>query len=275
MPDEDEDLLKTARVSSAAARELFGRHSRAVLALTRAILHDDAAAEDAAQEAFARAFASAETFDPARGTARTWLLAIARHAAFEVHAKRRRSPLADREKDLDAVELFDLGLAAGWGRGDPERDVAHAEQREHLARALAGLAPGDREVIVLRDLEGLSLEELAGVIGKDVAATKSRLHRARLRLVAAFHAMEEGIVAEERNVGGMRCREVLAVLSDYVDGELGPTDRARVENHLRGCAVCERFGGRFARVLERARETLGVPSTVDQAVLQSLAARLR
>jgi hypothetical protein len=117
-------------------------------------------------------------------------------------------------------------------------------------------------------------EQLARVLGVPVLAAKSRLHRARLRLVAAVRSMEEGVVAEERNVGGMRCRDVLAALGDYVDDELGMTDRARVEAHLRQCEVCERFGGHFSRVVQSAREQLGATPAIDDAVVASLLAKL-
>jgi len=248
------------------------RHGAAAFGLARHLLHDVAAAEDVTQEALLRAFSSADTFDPSRGSLRTWLLAIVRHAAFEQLRDQRRAAVP-LEPTADSEPLIELGVAAGWGV-DPERELARAEEREILARALASLAPADREVVVLRDLEGLSLDEVARVIGMEVRAAKSRLHRARLRLVAALRAIEEGVVAEERDVGGMRCRDVLAVLSDYVDDDLGPTDRVRVESHLRGCAVCERFGGRFAAVVHDVRERLGVETAVDAQVLEALVARL-
>ena len=59
------------------------------------------------------------------------------------------------------------------------------ESRAHVAAALTSLSPDDREVLLLRDVEGLSGEETAHTLGVDLAAMKSRLHRARLRLAAA------------------------------------------------------------------------------------------
>jgi anti-sigma factor RsiW len=78
----------------------------------------------------------------------------------------------------------------------------------------------------------------------------------------------------EREAGGLWCREVLAVLSDYLDGELGPAARARVEAHLAECDVCERFGGRFAESLRRLRQELTDPPAVEPEVARRLRRRL-
>lgn len=81
-------------------------------------------------------------------------------------------------------------------------------------------------------------------------------------------------MATEREVAGIRCGEVLALLSDYVDGDVHPATRARVDAHLRGCDVCERFGGRFAGVLAQVRRALGPPEPADAGVAARLARRL-
>ena len=62
-------------------------------------------------------------------------------------------------------------------------------------------------------------------------------------------------MAIEREVAGMRCGEVLAELSDYLDGELAPPRRAQVEAHLQGCDACERFGTDFATAVHALRRT--------------------
>ncbi|RMG14112.1 MAG: anti-sigma factor [Planctomycetota bacterium] len=63
----------------------------------------------------------------------------------------------------------------------------------------------------------------------------------------------------ERSVGGLRCGEVLACLADYLAGELEARVRERVEAHLAGCDVCERFGGDYARVVACLRRILAAP----------------
>lgn len=78
----------------------------------------------------------------------------------------------------------------------------------------------------------------------------------------------------EREVAGIRCGEVLERLSDYVDGELDAPTRAKVEAHVLGCELCERFGGRFAAVIQRLRRVLGRPAQTDAGVADRLAQRL-
>jgi len=75
-------------------------------------------------------------------------------------------------------------------------------------------------------------------------------------------------------VGGIRCREVLAALSSSVDGELEPGAAERIEAHVRACEQCERFGGRFSALVRALREALGAPPAVPPDVARRLRARL-
>ncbi|MDP2269956.1 MAG: zf-HC2 domain-containing protein [Archangium sp.] len=66
---------------------------------------------------------------------------------------------------------------------------------------------------------------------------------------------------ENRNIGGVTCFEVLAQLSDYVDGELSAEARVKIETHLAGCDACTRFGGEFGAVVTALRQKLKAPRT--------------
>ena len=79
---------------------------------------------------------------------------------------------------------------------------------------------------------------------------------------------------EPRLVAGLLCTDVLARLSDFVDGELSAEEVEQVLAHLRGCDWCERFGGQFVEVLAGLRETLGPPDELDPEVEARLDARL-
>lgn len=183
MPDEIADEILMSRVTSgddAAFQILVRRHRGRVYHIALAITGDAAAAEDALQETFLAMHRSAKTFG---GTAfRAWLFTIARHQALR--PRRRQQPIPVEDETLEA-----LGEAAGWG-ADDELDARSIRAR--LAGALERLAPEDREVLVMRDLEERSTQDTAAELGLTVQATKSRLHRARLRLAAELRGDGHG-----------------------------------------------------------------------------------
>lgn len=79
----------------------------------------------------------------------------------------------------------------------------------------------------------------------------------------------------ERLVAGLRCREVLEKLSDYLDGELSAGQVAQVEAHVRGCDWCERFGGQFAGSVALLKRELGAPEPLDATRARRLHEGLR
>jgi len=79
---------------------------------------------------------------------------------------------------------------------------------------------------------------------------------------------------EERVVAGMTCGQVLAVLSDFLDGELDAVKRRHVTEHLRGCDWCERFGGRFSAIIGSLRRELAEPPPLNAEVTSRLRSRI-
>lgn len=77
-----------------------------------------------------------------------------------------------------------------------------------------------------------------------------------------------------RWVGGLRCRDVLEMLTAYLDGNLGPEDEERIHAHLRGCDVCERFGGAFSEMVARMRNELLAPEPLPPETYARVRARL-
>jgi RNA polymerase sigma-70 factor (ECF subfamily) len=177
----DRELI--ARVAEGDRRAfelLIERHAAAVLRLATAV-SDPSTGEDAMQQTFLNVYQHAAGF---RGDAsvRTWLLTIARNTAFRLHGKARREEPVEQP-------LMQLGYNAGWGSDDPEAIAIAAEQEGALRNALSQLSAEDREVLILRDFEGLRGSEAAGLLGIGERALKSRLHRARLRLAVALRAL--------------------------------------------------------------------------------------
>ena len=181
-PTTDKELIsRTAEGDRRAFAELVERHAAAILRLANAVTGSPSLAEDAVQQAFLNAYRNASGF---RGDAsvRTWLLTIGRHAAHRLRVQNSRQKRVEES-------LMQLGLDAGWGSADPEAIAIAAEQRAALRAAMSRLCGDDQEVLVLRDLEGLSGSEAAEVLGISVRALKSRLHRARLRLAGSLREL--------------------------------------------------------------------------------------
>lgn len=181
MPDQDRDdvtlLRLVAEGDRAAFLQLFDRHAASLLRFGVAFCRDEAAAEDALQEAWMAVLKGAAGF---RGEvpARAWLFAIARNALRR--QKRKRAGEPDEQSSLE-----ELGERAGFGDEAASRGLAESvEDREQVTKALEALCEDERELLWLVDVEGLSLDEAAASFGLTLAATKSRLHRARLRLMA-------------------------------------------------------------------------------------------
>jgi RNA polymerase sigma-70 factor (ECF subfamily) len=179
---DDLQLVQQARDGNARAfSELVVSHRGPVFRFARRLLKDDAAAEDVLQETFLTAHRRLGTWR-GEGSFKSWLFAIARS---EVLMQRRRR--VGEPKDWEPMEsLPELGAEAGWGQAmDPQALSERLEERSHLEAALGTLDEAEREVLLLRDVEGLSGEDTATALGLTLPAMKSRLHRARLRLVAA------------------------------------------------------------------------------------------
>ena len=183
--DTDRDLLTRSAAGDSGAFESFvKRHQASVFRVLQAIASSNADAEDALQETFLAAWRSARTF---RGgeSARAWVLTIARNA---VHRQRRRRA----GEPAEFLSLDDLAFKAGWGASASDPRISTLEDRTTLERALNRLAIDDREILILRDLEGFSGDEVADVLGLSLAAMKSRLHRARLRLAGSLREESHG-----------------------------------------------------------------------------------
>lgn len=168
-------LERAARGDRDAARDFVRAHQQAVFRFAARLLRDEAAAEDVTQETLLSALRAAGDFRG--GSVRGWLLTIARNASISRRRRRVGEPAVFEPLD-------ELGREAGWGDDGPEEALARTERRDLLERSLRALEDDDREVIWLRDVEGLSGDETAQALGCSRAAMKSRLHRARLRLAA-------------------------------------------------------------------------------------------
>lgn len=187
-PPEQGLIERAAHGDRSAFAALVALHRGAVYRVALRLTRDAALAEDILQDTFLVAMKELATWRR-EGTLRAWLYAIARSRVLM--ARRRRAGEPERWESNDSLEV--LGLEAGWGAPmEAEALATRVQERSALEAALESLEPADREVLTLRDVEGLSGEETARTLGVSQAAMKSRLHRARLRLVAAVKGDARG-----------------------------------------------------------------------------------
>jgi len=178
--DDESKLVSAAKAGDVAAfEELVNRYERKIFRLGMNITQNREDAEDVMQEAFLKSYTNLDRF---QGDSRfyTWLVRIAVNEALMKLRKRRPNqvsldePLTDGE-DPVFREIED------WGPS-PEKKFAQTELNQILNGVISELDPIFRVAFLLRDVEGVSTEETAQILGISEAAVKSRLLRARLKL---------------------------------------------------------------------------------------------
>lgn len=167
-------LARFVEGDEAAFVELVVRHHEALRRWVRHSIGARPEVDDIVQETLMVVMSEAASFK-GTGSARAWLFGIARHRI----ARQFRRRVAEPES---FETLGELGLRAGWG--NPEVEASRAESVALVHAALDRLSADAREIIVLRDIEGFTNPEAAQILGLEVPAVKSRLHRARLALLA-------------------------------------------------------------------------------------------
>jgi len=161
--------------------ELIRPTERAVYVTLYLLLRSEADAEDAAQEAFIKVYRNLQHF---RGEARfsTWVLSIARNEGLAILRKRASRTEEALEPVLDESSGdFTPALLTDW-REVPVEALERKELGDCLRHAILNLPPIYREVVQLRDVEELDVQETAQVLGITAGAVKVRLHRARMML---------------------------------------------------------------------------------------------
>lgn len=191
MNDASNDAVAAAqavRGDRAAFAALVKRHQGTVYRIALRILRDEGDANDAAQEAFLKAFRNLASFDTGRPFA-PWLYRIARNHTLDVARHKGRSP-----EDLERADRDDedAGVgAAGRDVADPEAQDAlsmleGADLKRRIGGALEKLDPKYREVVELYHFEGLTYDEIAATLGVPIGTVMTRLFRARGRLAEAL-----------------------------------------------------------------------------------------
>jgi RNA polymerase sigma-70 factor (ECF subfamily) len=199
----DEELLARARTrDEAAVRALVQRHNQRLFRIARAVVRDDAEAEDIVQETYVRAFTGLAGFRGESAFA-TWITRIALNEASG--RRRRRRPTLP----IDAIENTAEGRIVMFPTtpppADPEGEIGRGQVRRFLERAVDALPEHFRLVFILRDVEGLSIEEAAALLHIGPQTVKTRLLRARRLLRAELEKAVMPAFSEVFPFAGERC----------------------------------------------------------------------
>jgi len=182
--EEDRNLVRQAQNGNDSAfEELVRRHQQRVFALVGGILRKREDVEDVAQQVFLKAFVSLKRFDQ-RSAFSTWLYKISVNECWDYLRKKKVRPLV-YESDLSEEQVSRLDGVISQDRPLPAPSE-RAEAKELVERMLERLPDQDRQLLLLKEVEGFSVEELAEILDLNVNTVKVRLFRARGRIMEHY-----------------------------------------------------------------------------------------
>ncbi|WP_242352598.1 MULTISPECIES: sigma-70 family RNA polymerase sigma factor [unclassified Anaeromyxobacter] len=280
MDPKDTELLERAREGDRRALEaLLSRHQRSVYRFGLKMCRDEEDAKDVLQETLLAVARNVKDFRGASSVS-TWLYTIARSFCIK---KRRRSKFApEQEESLEARVSGEAARQVVDPTRPPDDALAGRQIEAALEQAIAALDPMYREVLVLRDVEGLTAPEVAEVMGLSVEAVKSRLHRARVAVREAVAPLLgiPGAAAPPAAAGKAApgepaaepCPDIVELFSKHLEGEISATLCADMERHLARCPSCDARCQSLQRTLAlcKAAPHPEVPAAVQASVRSAL-----
>ena len=235
-------LVEAVRAGDDCAfEELFRRYHSRIAAFVRNMLHDEARAEDVAQEAFLSALRRMRATD-AEINFKPWIYQIARNAAIDSYRRNSHAVEVSMDSD-DGLRASDRHRLVGMD-GGPDAALVTKERLNNLQSAFDELSDVHTKVLVMRELEGMSYREIGDKLDLTRPAVESALFRARRRLESEYQEIADG----------RRCQAMRTTLARMVEGTHRAAEEHRLARHLKRCHSCRHR----ARVLGlHPRSTLG------------------
>ena len=204
--DDTELIARTRGGDMRALEALMRRHNRTLYRTARAILRDDAEAEDAVQEAYLQAYKALGTF---RGESKlsTWLVRITANEALMRRRKNARTAVVVPMDTATASEQWENSMSDEPG---PEHDALRGEMRRLLESRIDALPDGYRAVFVLRALEELTVEETAAALDIPEPTVRTRYFRARGLLRESLARDIDRSLDDAFGFAGERCDRIVA-----------------------------------------------------------------
>ena len=219
-------------------------------------------AEDTSQEVLLKSIPQLPKFDSPKALL-VWLYKVAKSRCLMSRRKSKFAPNQELALDQLMPERKEMLQLAGNGSINPESFAIRSEEAGRLRAAIQKLPPQYRIVLVLRDMEGLTDDEVAEITGLRSGTVRVRLHRARLfvrkELMKTWKRMQrpssQAAVVQDPDLGRPhRCKQMFAELSDYLDEQLDDSLCAELEKHLDGCGPCKVFLASLEATIQECRK---------------------
>ena len=184
-PDDDLRLVALAQKGDLKSYDvLVTRHRGRIFAMIRNMIHQEADAWDLSQEVFIKAWHALPKFE-AKAKFSTWIYRIAHNAVYDWTRKRKIESAGELNDEIFERERIDsASFTTPYGGFSPDDSLAHGELRAKIQTALGKLSAEHREVVILKDVQGLSYKEIAEAMSSTLGTVMSRLFYARQKLQA-------------------------------------------------------------------------------------------
>lgn len=195
---DDEALLLQFRAGDRTAyRELVRRYQQKVYGIAYGMLHNADDAMDVTQEAFIKVHRHADTF---KGSSSfyTWIYRITINACIDHLRRNKRAAAVEFDETIGMDEDEAVDIMPSTSDQNPLRNLERKELRGQIEKALATLSPAHRAVILMREVEGLSYQEIADITEISIGTVMSRLFHARRRMQAALLSVMGGEIPVPR-----------------------------------------------------------------------------
>src|SRR6476620_6486886 len=224
----DNQLVAAVRAGDDRAFEcLYERYHRRIAAYIYGMVNDYARAEDITQDVFMSALRRMRETD--RSIAfKPWIYEIAKNACIDQFRRSKRAEEVSYDAD-EGLGAADYGRLVTTGP-TPDAAVDQKMSLDHLCGAFGGLSETHHEILVMRELEGLSYREIGERLGMSRPSVESTLFRARRRLSEEYEDL----------VSGDRCRRIQAIIAGATGGRAGTRDERKMARHVSYCQPCRR-----------------------------------
>jgi RNA polymerase sigma factor (sigma-70 family) len=207
-----------------AFEQLYHRYQRRIGAYIYGMVHDHGRAEDITQDVFMSALRRMRATDTPIAF-KPWVYEIAKNACIDAFRRSRRAEEVsyDADEGTERLHLVSNGPT-------PDAAVDTRMSLDHLRGAFGGLSEAHHQILVMRELEGLSYRQIGEKLGMSRPSVESTLFRARRRLSEEY----------EELISGERCRRIQAIIADATDGRVGVRDERKMARHVSYCQPCRR-----------------------------------